>query len=109
MKVVFSPQVENYLFNLIEVLYDKEYFGFKNSAINYVTELIQNIQKDLHTSPKKIAPKYFNKYGDNLYYTSFRLNKSTQWFVFFSTYIDDEELIYMVSYISNNHSIASIL
>jgi len=109
MKIVFSPKVEDYLFELIEILYDKDYFGFKESAISYVKELIQNIQENISTSPKKIAPPYFDKYGDNLYYTSFRRNKATQWFVFFSTYSENDEIIYMINYISNNHSIANLL
>jgi len=109
MKIVFSPKVEDYLFELIEILYDKGYFGFKESAINYVTELILDIQTNLEASPKKIAPSYFSKYGENLYYASFRRNKTTQWFAFFSTYSENGEIIYMINYISNNHSISNLL
>jgi len=49
MKIVFSPKVEDYLFELIEILYNKEYFGFKESATSYVKELIQNIQENIST------------------------------------------------------------
>jgi len=45
MKIVFSPKVEDYLFELIEILYDKEYFGFKESATSYVKELIQEYSR----------------------------------------------------------------
>jgi len=37
MKVLFLPEVENYLFEITEILYQKEYFGFKESAVKYVT------------------------------------------------------------------------
>jgi hypothetical protein len=109
MKVVFSLEVENYFFELIEILHEKEYFGFKESATKYVRELIKDIQSELETSPKKLAPPYFDKYGRNLYYSSFRRNKSTQWFVFFSTYSNNGENIYLVEYIANNHSIAHLI
>ena len=33
MKILFLPEVEDYLFELVETLYDKEYFGFKESAM----------------------------------------------------------------------------
>ena len=37
MTVLFLPEVEEYLYELIEILYYQEYFGFKENAINYVT------------------------------------------------------------------------
>lgn len=46
MKILFLPEVEDYLYELIEILYSKEYFGFKESAINYVVEL----ENDIRTS-----------------------------------------------------------
>ena len=104
MKIIFSPEVEEYLFELVKILYEKEYFGFRESAVQYVTELILEIRDGLGTSLKRIAPKY----GENLHYASFRKNKTTQWFVFFSTYDNDGEIIYLVRYISNNHMIASL-
>lgn len=54
MKVVFSLEVENYFFELIEILHKKEYFGFKESATKYVQELIKDIQRELETSPKNL-------------------------------------------------------
>jgi len=109
MKVIFSPAVEEYLFELTELLHKKEYFGFKESAVQYVTELIMEIRNDLVKSSKRIAPHCFSQYGEKLQYVSFRKNKATQWFVFFSTYQDKEEIIYVVRYISNNHLIGHLL
>ena len=42
-------------------------------------------------------------------YASFRKNKETQWYVFFNTYRQDGEIIYLIRYISNNHVIAQFL
>ncbi|SEA52538.1 hypothetical protein SAMN05216331_1786, partial [Porphyromonadaceae bacterium KH3R12] len=39
MRVLFLPEVENYLFELTEILYKKEYFGFKERAVKYVVDL----------------------------------------------------------------------
>ena len=47
MTVLFLPEVEEYLYELIEILYHKEYFGFKENAINYVTDLINDIKTKL--------------------------------------------------------------
>jgi hypothetical protein len=109
MSVIFSPEVEAYLFELTEILYQKEYFGFKESAVRYVTDLIFEIRDRLPTSVKRIAPEHFSKYGKKLHYVSFRKNKDTQWYVFFNLYEDKGEFIYLIRYISNNHVIAQYL
>jgi hypothetical protein len=94
---------------LIEILYKEEYFGFKDSAIQYVESLIIEIRDNLSACPKHIAPEYFSKYGEKLLYTSFRKNKTTQWYVFFNKYQENDEIIYLVRYLSNNHMIAHLL
>ncbi|MDH6311433.1 hypothetical protein M2137_000183 [Parabacteroides sp. PFB2-10] len=42
MKVLFAPQVRSYFRELIETLFEKEYFGFEESAVLYVRESAQN-------------------------------------------------------------------
>ena len=39
MKVIALPKVYDYLERLVTVLYDKEYFGFKDSAHKYIDDL----------------------------------------------------------------------
>lgn len=96
MKVLFFPEVEEYLFELTEILYRKEYFGFKKSAVRYVTELVQDIVSSLDQKSQKEAPFFFKRYGKNMYYANFRKNKNTEWYVFFTIYENKEEKIYLV-------------
>lgn len=63
MKVLFLPEVEDYLFELVEILFKKEYFGFEESAIEYVVSLENNIRLGLHEKLKYPSPPYFDKYG----------------------------------------------
>lgn len=105
MIVQFHKDVEDYLVELIEVLYEREYFGFKESAIQYVRELIFEIRNTISKKTKKVAPKYFSKYGENLFYTNFRKNKTTSWYVFFNI----ENTVYTIYYIGNNHSVSHYL
>ena len=62
-KVIALPEVREYLSELIRILYEKEYFGFEESAQRYVEELGADIRHNLPTKIKKPAPSYFNKYG----------------------------------------------
>lgn len=109
MKVLFLPEVRQYLKELQDVLFEKEYFGFEEAAVQYVRDLIFDIEETLPIRASKEAPEYFNRYGDGLRYASFRKNRNTQWYVFFNKYKEKGEAIYLVRYISNNHAIAQYL
>lgn len=109
MKVLFLPEVRMYFQELQDILFEKEYFGFEESAVQYVRDLIFDIEATLPERVSKIAPPYFNRYGKELRYASFRKNRNTQWYVFFNKYRENGEVIYLVRYISNNHIIAQYL
>jgi hypothetical protein len=109
MKILFLPETEDYLFELTEILYQKEYFAFKESAVKYVTSLKDDIRENLYSKVKKTAPSFFNKYGEKLLYSVFTKNKATQWYVFFNVYQNNGETIFVIRYISNNHMISRFL
>ncbi len=109
MKVLFLPEVRQYLKELHGILFEKEYFGFEESAVQYVRDLILDIEETLPIRVSKEAPACFNRYGTGMRYTSFRKNRNTQWYVFFNKYREKDEVIYLVRYISNNHAIAQYL
>ena len=109
MKVLFLPEVRDYFRKLAEVLYENDYFGFEETAIQYVENLFTDIRNTLPVKYRKSAPIYFNKYGVNMFYAIFKRNKNTQWYVFFNIYEANGELIYLVRYISNNHMVSQLL
>lgn len=103
--VFFSQKAVLYLSDLVEILYVNNYFGFKEQAKMYVEELVHEVESSIGTMPKKKAPGYFSKYGDNLYYIGCRKNKNTKWYFFFNV----RENNYYIEYIGNNHVIAQYL
>lgn len=105
MEVRFSHSVRDYLVELIKVLYEEEYFGFEEAAVEYVNDLIDDIYSNISKKHPKFAPPYFSRYGKNLYYVSYRKNKNTTWYIFFN-YSDD---VYLIRYIGNNHNIGKYL
>ncbi|MFR9164949.1 MAG: hypothetical protein ACLVKO_01515 [Dysgonomonas sp.] len=105
MKVIYSKNVIDFLADLIEILYNQDYLGFKDSAKKYVAELITEIDSTITTKHKRIAPEHFDRYGKNMYYVSYRRNKNTIWYVFFNY----TENIYYVRYIANNHAVAQYI
>jgi len=109
MKILATPGVIEYLWELSDILYEKGYFGYGESALKYVDDLIDEIVKTLPTRLSKPAPKYFDKYGKNMFYAFFRKNKHTTWYVFFTKYEQNGETIYLIRYITNNHTDAQHL
>ena len=106
MKVIVIPEVYDFLENLVILLYEKDYFGFEETARKYVDELYLDITTNLSTRVKKRAPAYFDKYGKGMYYTVFKKSKRTSWYAFFRIYEVNGEIIYQIRYIANNHTVA---
>jgi len=109
MRIIVLPEVLEYLEELIVILYEKEYFGFLETSSSYVMELLDDIDANLHTHRHRPAPKFFDKYGKGMYYAVFRKSKNTQWYVFFTSYKNNGEIIYLIRYIGNNHLVAQYL
>jgi hypothetical protein len=105
VKVLYSKDVEEYLRELIEILYGKGYFGFKEAAYQYVDTLVDEIDATISIKPSKSAPEYFSKYGKELLYVAFPKNRNTTWYVFFNV----EDGVYFIRYIGNNHVISQYL
>jgi hypothetical protein len=79
------------------------------AAKKYVEDLFEDIEITLPIRVSKPAPPYFDRFGKNMKYAIFKKNKHTTWYVFFTTYKEDEETIYLVRYIANNHTVAQYL
>ena len=61
IKVAYHPLVIDFLEQLTFELYEKGYFGFYNSACEYVDRMVADISSNIHVKPYKKAPLYFNK------------------------------------------------
>jgi len=109
MNVYTIPKVKQYLNDLITILYDKGYFGYEETAKKYVDKLLDDIVTKLPAKLHKQAPEYFDIYGKNMKYAAFPKNRRTTWYVFFTVYWKNDEKIYLVRYIANNHTIAQYL
>lgn len=108
-KVVFTQEAFSYLEELAHILYYKNYFSTEAAAEKYVRDLWENIMTDLSFTLRRQAPVYFDRFGKKMYYATFRKNKQTYWYVFFSIYNTADEPTYLVRYITNNHTAAQLL
>lgn len=77
MKVLFAPEVEEDLYELIEVLIEKDYLGTYPFAISYVEELMADIQQNIHSKLKKKASLFFERYGEDMHSVTYQRNSNT--------------------------------
>jgi hypothetical protein len=104
MSVIFLPEIQDYLNNLIPVLYGKGYFSYEEQAQIYIDGLVDDIQNNLSKKRHKPAPSHYDKYGKGLCYAAFTKNRRTTWYPFFTKHVENGKIIYLVRYIGNNHT-----
>ena len=99
IRVDYLPEIIRYLKELTTVLYEKGYFSFPETAKEYVDKLTFDIEINIASKSKKIAPRHFAKYGKGMYYITYKPNKRTTWYIFFN----HKDNRYLIRYITNNH------
>jgi len=98
IEVIFTPSVISYLDNLVLVLYRKEYFGFIESAEEYVDDIYDAVPEKIRKSPHKKPPKSLQYLGLN--YIFYKSNARTTWYIFF----EKSNQNYLITGILNNYS-----
>jgi hypothetical protein len=106
MKVLFSLEVRAYFDKLETDLYEKGYFSYEDSSHKYADDLFFDIRDTLPHRQHRPAPPYFDKYGKGMYYATFRKNRQTVWYAFFTKYTAGGDTVYLVRHIDNNHIVA---
>ncbi len=76
MRVIILPEVGDYFVELVETLYQKEYFGFRASAREYVTGLIDAIRDTLPNRVHRPAPSRFDPDDKGVWLATFRKNRT---------------------------------
>ncbi|MFN3756189.1 MAG: hypothetical protein ACK4RM_04475 [Flavobacterium sp.] len=98
IEIIISPQVITYLNDLVIILYKKEYFGFIESAEEYVAKIYEAIEKNLKFGVYKSTPTEIHFLGKNYFF--YHSNPRTTWYIFFEKFQNK----ILVTGILNNHS-----
>ena len=98
IEVIFTSNVISYLDDLVRILYKKEYFGFIESAEDYVGNIYDSVPENLKSDNYKSSPKELKHLGSK--YIFYKANSRTVWYIFFETKKDK----YLITGILNSHS-----
>lgn len=98
IEILYSPRTEKYLTHLINILYEKEYFSYLDSAKQYVSLIKINFETAIQLNQYKPTPELLSKHGN--FYIAYNANKRTAWYAFFVK----KDNKFLVRYITNSHS-----
>jgi hypothetical protein len=79
--IQYKPEVEYYLEDLIDILFEEEYFGFESYAQDYGAKIIDFIENNISIFPSRISPRILKNFGSN--YIFYKANQRTTWYIFF--------------------------
>ena len=95
--ILYRPEVETYLNELIFVLFKEKYFSYLENSILYKDKIIDFIESDIATFPSKKTPKELKNFGSK--YIFYKSNQRTTWYVFF----ENKNNNYLITNIINSH------
>lgn len=97
IEVLLTDKAIRYLDDLVEILYNKEYFGYIESVEIYVSEIYSFIQNNISYFPsKKTPPELQNLDTEYIFY---KTKSRTTWYIFF----ENQDNNYLITNIINNH------
>lgn len=97
IKLAYTSHVISYLDDLVRVLYKNDYFGFIETAEEYVLNIYDFVSGNIKSSQHRITPKRIQYLGSN--YIFYKVNKRTTWFIFFERQNEN----FLITGILNNH------
>lgn len=90
IEVIFTANVISYLDYLTRILYKKEYFGFIESAEEYVSKIYDFASEKIPSENYKTTPKELKHLGSK--YIFYKANSRTVWYLFLKTKLKNTSL-----------------
>lgn len=96
--VRFHPSVLFYLNELVDVLFYENYFSTRESAVDYVTRLIDIVENQIGKKQHYHVPQAVAHYGSWIIH--FNISKKTTWYFVF----EKSGNRYLITYVFNNYA-----
>lgn len=97
IEVIFTSDVILFLDDLVITLYKEEYFGFIESAEEYVSNIYDAVPERIKKAPHKKTPETLQYLGSD--YIFYKPNPKTTWYIFF----EKRDQNYLITGIINNY------
>lgn len=97
VNILYRPEVETYLNELIFVLFKENYFSYVENSILYKDKIIEFIDNSITTFPSKKTPTDLKNFGSK--YLFYKSNQRTTWYIFF----ENKNNNFLITNIINSH------
>ncbi len=97
IKILYKLEVEDFLFDLVLILFKNDYFSYLENAESYKNDIVDFVENNIKNFPSKKTPAKLENFGSN--YIFYKSNARTTWFVFF----EQQGSHYLITHIINNH------
>lgn len=87
INILYKPEVETYLNELIFILFKEKYFSYLENSILYKDKIIDFIESNIATFPSKKTHAALKNFGSR--YIFYKSNQRTTWYVFFENRKND--------------------
>ena len=81
IKILYKLEVEDFLFDLVLILFKNDYFSYLENAELYKNDIVDFVENNIKNFPSKKTPAKLENFGSN--YIFYKSNARTTWFVFF--------------------------
>ncbi len=98
VKIIYIPEVEIFLEDLVDILFYEEYFGFEDAAQSYAEKIVHFIEQDIQNFPARKTLEILKNFGSN--YIFYKSTQRTTWYVFF----EQSNNNYLITNIINSNS-----
>lgn len=97
VNILYKPDVEEFLFHLVFILFKEDYFSYLENAEIYKDSIVDFVEHNIKNFPFKKTPIQLNNFGSN--YIFYNSNSRTTWYIFF----EQKGSNYLITNILNNH------
>ncbi|MFN4197591.1 MAG: hypothetical protein ACK4FS_01045 [Flavobacterium sp.] len=97
VKILYKPEVEDFLYDLVFILFKENYFDYLENAECYKDNIVDFVDDNIANFPSRKTPLQLLNLGSN--YIFYKSNYRTTWYVFF----EQSGSKYLITNILNNH------
>lgn len=96
--IIYSEDFHDSLEELVEILFIKEYFGFRIDCELYADKIYDFVDYNVNKPISRKTPDSHKKFGKK--FIKYKANNKTSWYIFF----DQKGNQFLINHILNNHS-----
>jgi hypothetical protein len=98
VNIHYTTEARDYLNELIQILFIKNYFDYIANAVLYKEKIVDFIDNNIQKTSALTSPKDLIQFGSR--FIVYKANARTSWYIFF----EKEDSNFLITHITNNYT-----